>query len=97
MLHVHETRKFPDDFLWGVATSAHQVEGGNTRNDWWRFEQRPGATKDEAIEAYGWPTGQSQSGTKEILSYPQGRITLENGRVEKVDFSTSMPWPAPAA
>lgn len=55
----------------------------------------PGATKDEAIEAYGWPTGQSQSGTKEILSYPQGRITLENGRVEKVDFSTNVPWPAP--
>lgn len=55
----------------------------------------PGATKAEAIEAYGWPTGQSQSGTKEILSYPQGRITLESGRVEKVDFSTNVPWPAP--
>ncbi len=55
----------------------------------------PGATKDEAIEAYGWPTGLSQSGTKEILSYPQGRITLENGRVEKVDFTTNGPWPAP--
>jgi hypothetical protein len=55
----------------------------------------PGATKDEAINAYGWPTGQSQSGTKEILTYPQGRITLENGRVERVDFDTKIPWPAP--
>jgi hypothetical protein len=55
----------------------------------------PGATKEEAIDAYGWPTGQSQLGTKEILNYPQGSITLENGRVERVDFSTKIPWPAP--
>src|SRR5262249_23568977 len=25
---------------WGTATSAHQVEGGNRWNDWWRFEHR---------------------------------------------------------
>ena len=35
--------EFPPGFLWGAATSAHQVEGQNTCNDWWRFEQRPGA------------------------------------------------------
>ncbi|MEV0900792.1 glycoside hydrolase family 1 protein [Actinoplanes sp. NPDC049802] len=32
---------FPGDFLWGSATSAHQVEGGNTNNDWWDFEHDP--------------------------------------------------------
>ncbi len=31
----------PDGFLWGSATSAHQVEGGNTNNDWWDFEHDP--------------------------------------------------------
>lgn len=30
---------FPCDFLWGTATSAHQVEGNNTKNDWWQAEQ----------------------------------------------------------
>lgn len=31
--------KFPQDFLWGAATSAHQVEGQNIYNDWWLAEQ----------------------------------------------------------
>ena len=30
--------KFPRDFLWGAATSAHQVEGQNIHNDWWQAE-----------------------------------------------------------
>jgi beta-glucosidase len=32
---------FPDGFLWGTATAAHQVEGGNTNNDWWAWEHTP--------------------------------------------------------
>lgn len=28
------------EFLWGTATSAHQVEGHNVHNDWWTFERR---------------------------------------------------------
>ncbi|MDP1743384.1 MAG: glycoside hydrolase family 1 protein [Candidatus Amesbacteria bacterium] len=31
-------KKFPKDFLWGTATAAHQVEGNNVHNDWWRWE-----------------------------------------------------------
>jgi beta-glucosidase len=32
---------FPDGFLWGTATAAHQVEGGNWNNDWWAWEHDP--------------------------------------------------------
>jgi len=30
---------FPRGFLWGTATAAHQVEGNNTNNQWWMWEQ----------------------------------------------------------
>ncbi|MBI2168713.1 MAG: glycoside hydrolase family 1 protein [Actinobacteria bacterium] len=33
---------FPDGFIWGTASSAHQVEGGNWNNDWWLWEHIPG-------------------------------------------------------
>jgi beta-glucosidase len=33
--------EFPEGFLWGTATAAHQVEGGNWTNDWWAWEHDP--------------------------------------------------------
>ena len=33
---------FPPDFLWGTAVSSHQVEGHNSNNDWWAWEQENG-------------------------------------------------------
>ena len=41
------TSVFPDGFLWGIATAAHQIEGGNWNNDWWACEHAPGTTCDE--------------------------------------------------
>lgn len=29
---------FPDGFLWGASTAAHQIEGGNINSDWWQRE-----------------------------------------------------------
>jgi beta-glucosidase len=34
-------KKFPENFLWGTATAAHQVEGGNTASDFWLMENVP--------------------------------------------------------
>lgn len=38
---------FPDGFIWGAATSAHQVEGGNDRNDWSVFERQGKVARGE--------------------------------------------------
>lgn len=49
-------RRFPDGFLWGCATAAHQVEGGNHGSDWWEFERRGGIrtgdSSDPACDHY---------------------------------------------
>ncbi len=55
----------------------------------------PGASRDVVMETYGWPTGQSWSGSREVLNYPQGLVTIESGRVERVDFTTKFAWPMP--
>jgi beta-glucosidase len=36
------TFHFPRGFLWGAATASHQVEGKNTNNNWWAWEQQDG-------------------------------------------------------
>ena len=36
------TYYFTKDFLWGSATSAHQVEGRNEKNTWYAWEQEEG-------------------------------------------------------
>ena len=38
LVENQEKLQFPKGFLWGTATSSHQVEGDNTNNQWWRFE-----------------------------------------------------------
>ena len=36
---IQASYHFPRGFLWGTATSSHQVEGNNTNNQWQQWEQ----------------------------------------------------------
>lgn len=51
-----QSLQFPDGFLWGAATAAHQVEGGNVSNDWWLKEHTPGTNivepSGDAVDHY---------------------------------------------
>ena len=39
------------------------------------------------------PSRRSKLGDREILTYPQGQFTLENGQVKRVDFPSLPPSP----
>ncbi|MFN8472478.1 MAG: glycoside hydrolase family 1 protein [Anaerolineae bacterium] len=53
---MNDILRFPTNFMWGTSVAAHQVEGGNTRNDWWLWEQTPGHIQngDTADVAADW-------------------------------------------
>src|SRR5438876_380952 len=42
----------PGRFLWGAATSAHQVEGGNDRNDWWDWDRLAGERYGDLVDLW---------------------------------------------
>lgn len=47
---------FPDGFLWGAATAAHQIEGNNVNSNWWVMEHATGTTivepSGDAMDSY---------------------------------------------
>lgn len=46
--HRADTAAWPREILWGASTSPHQVEGNNTRSDWWQYETASGSPLPEA-------------------------------------------------
>ncbi len=48
--------QFPQGFIWGAATAAHQIEGNNINNDWWVKEHTPGTSivepSGDAMDSY---------------------------------------------
>jgi beta-glucosidase len=77
-------RAFPDGFVWGTATAAHQVEGGNWNNDWWAWEHTPGSgcaepSGDACDHWHRWPQDlQMLAG----LGFGSYRFSLEWSRIE---------------
>ncbi|NJP05380.1 MAG: glycoside hydrolase family 1 protein [Chloroflexaceae bacterium] len=82
-----QQRTFPDGFLWGTATSAHQVEGQNTNNQWWAWEQQGRVYQgDSSGDACGW--WRDVAGDLDraaALGQNAHRMSLEWSRIEPVE------------
>src|SRR5512142_3130996 len=78
---------FPDDFLWGVSTSAHQVEGRNTSNQWSAWERlgriRSGDRNHGACD--WWRESRRDLDLCRELGLNAIRISLDWGRLEPVE------------
>ena len=48
------TFHFPRGFLWGTATSSHQVEGNNTNNNWHKWEQEGHCAQPSGLACDWW-------------------------------------------
>jgi len=76
---------FPDGFLWGTATSAHQVEGNNTNNDWWAFEQQPGAIwhgDRSGLACDWWQNAERDFDLMAEMGHNTHRLSVEWSRIE---------------
>ncbi len=79
--HDHATLKFPEGFLWGAATSAHQVEGNNINSDWWEWESQPGRFKSgQACDQYN--RYESDFEMAKELNHNAHRLSIEWSRIE---------------
>lgn len=80
--HDHKSLNFPDNFLWGSATSAHQVEGNNTNSDWWEFEKHQPTDKKSGIAADHYNRYNEDFAIADSLKLNSQRISIEWARIE---------------
>ncbi len=83
---------FPDGFLWGAASAAHQIEGGNVNNDWWAFEHAPGTpctepSGDACDSWHRWPDDLSLLAD---LGFGAYRFSIEWSRIEPAEGEWSL-------
>jgi beta-glucosidase len=81
------TRQFPPGFIWGTATAAHQIEGGNVNNDWWDWEHKPGTLCAESSgdACDSWHRGLQDIDTVVSLGLSSYRFSLEWSRIEPAE------------
>jgi beta-glucosidase len=73
--------KFPDNFLWGAATSAYQVEGNNTNSDWWEWEKlNRRVSSGSACQHY--ELYKEDFDLAKALNHNAHRLSLEWSRIE---------------
>jgi len=89
-----ETLTFPDGFVWGTASAAHQVEGGNWNNDWWLWEQVPDGhcaepSGDACDHLFRYPADIAMLADLGFNAY---RFSIEWARIEPEEGQFSKQW-----
>lgn len=81
--------RFPQNFFWGAATSAHQVEGNNTNSDWWEWEQRTKIKEPSGFACRHYELYKEDFNLVSNLGHNAHRLSLEWSRIEpeKGNFS----------
>jgi beta-glucosidase len=81
------TRAFPEGFTWGTATAAHQIEGGNTNNDWWAFEHDPGSgcAEPSGDACDSWDRGEEDGDLVASFGLDNYRFSVEWSRIEPAE------------
>lgn len=76
--------KFPDNFLWGTATSGHQIEGHNVNSDWWEFEKQgkilDGTQSGKSVDY--WNRYEEDHKLMSDLGYQAFRLGIEWAKIE---------------
>jgi beta-glucosidase len=76
---------FPSGFLWGCATSSHQIEGNCTNNDWWAWEQEGGHIRDGDVSGLAcdhYNRFDEDFALAQELGHNAHRLSIEWSRVE---------------
>jgi beta-glucosidase len=78
---------FPRGFLWGTASSSYQCEGGNTNNQWYRWEQQGRILSHERCgdAANWWKIAEKDFELAEQMENNALRLSLEWSRIEPTE------------
>lgn len=79
-----QNSRFPADFAWGVATSSHQVEGGNLNNQWAAWEKlgRIKSKDSVGLACNWWQNAEEDFDRAKSLGVNALRLSVEWSRIE---------------
>jgi beta-glucosidase len=84
---------FPPDFLWGVATSSHQVEGGCANNQWSEWERQGRIKSGDQVGAAcdWWRNAERDFDLAQSLGVNALRLSVEWSRIEPHEGEWNQP------
>jgi len=74
--------QFPQNFFWGAATSAYQVEGNNVNSDWWEWERRVGLRETSGEACRHYTLYKEDFDLARQLNHNAHRLSIEWSRIE---------------